>query len=311
MDLTVRAPAGDADFSLITELIHAAPPLSRHLVDFPWRLSSPALQSADDARLWATADGTLVGFAAWQVWWATLDVYVHPGSQRRDVEAAVFDWAARHFQALDRERGYPLPYWIEAREDDAEGLALAERHGYHLDDADAYVMMSRALDEPLPTPVPPAGFTIRPLAGVGEVDAYVALHRRAFESTSMTAPWRARTLRMPPYRPQLDLVATAPDGQLAGFCVGWADLDRRVAQIEPLGVDPAFQGQGVGRALLLETLRRFQAHGADLALVETEVSRSFARHAYEAVGFRPVYRTLRKGQWLSRRDGHAGDEVSA
>ncbi len=302
MDLLMRAPVGDADFPLIAELIHAAPPMSRHLVDFPWRLSSPALQSPDDARLWTTADGTLVGFAAWQVWWATLDVYVRPSPQQREVEAVIFDWAARRFRALDEERGYPLPYWTEAREDDAEGLARAERHGYRLDDDHAYVMMSRALDEPLPPPAPPAGFTIRPLAGADEVDAYVALHRRAFESTSMTAPWRARTLRMPPYRPALDLVAAAPDGRLAGFCVGWCVPERRVAQIEPLGVDPAFQGWGVGRALLLEMFHRFRAHGADLALVETEAGRSPARHAYEAVGFRPVYRTLRKGQRLPRRD---------
>ncbi len=302
MDVLMRAPAGDADLPLIADLIHAAPPMGRHLVDFPWRLSSPALQSPDDARLWATADGTLVGFAAWQVWWATLDVYVRPGSQRREVEAAIFDWAARRFRKLDQERGYPLPYWTEAREDDAEGLALAERHGYHLDDDHAYVMMSRALDEPLPTPAPPAGFTIRPLAGADEVDAYVALHRRAFESTSMTASWRARTLRMPPYRPDLDLVATAPDGRLAGFCVGWSVPERRVAQIEPLGVDPEFQGRGVGRALLLEMFHRFRAHSAEHALVETEASRSSARHAYETVGFRSIYRTRRKGQWLSRRD---------
>jgi len=311
MDLTMRAPAGDADLPLIAELIHAAPPLSRHLVDFPWRLSSPALQSPDDARLWTTADGTLVGFAAWQVWWATLDVYVRPSPHRQEVEAAIFDWAARRFRELDQGRGYPLPYWTEAREDDAERLALAERHGYHLDDDHAYVMMSRALDESLPAPAPPVGFTIRPLAGADEVDAYVALHGRAFDSTSMTAPWRARTLRMPQYRPELDLVAAAPDGRLAGFCVGWSVPERHVAQIEPLGVDPAFQGQGVGRALLLEMFHRFRAHGAEHALVETEASRSSARHAYEAVGFRPFYRTLRKGQWLSRRDSRDDDEVSA
>ncbi len=300
--MIMRPYAGDADLPLIADLIRAAPPTSRHLVDFPWRLSSPALQSASDVHLWATPDGTLVGFAAWQIWWATLDVYVRPGPYRGEVEAAIFAWAAGRFRALDAERGHPLPYWVEARADDDERLALLARHGYTLDGADAYVMLGRPLAGPLPRPDLPPGFAIRPLAGAGEVEAYVETHRRAFASASMTAPWRARTLRMPHYEPELDLVAVAPDGHLAGFCIGWAAPERRVAQIEPIGVDPAFQGRGLGRALLLAMLARFTAYGAAHAQVETDSGRTPALTAYGSVGLLPRYRSLRKGQWFSRHD---------
>jgi mycothiol synthase len=299
MELVMRPYAGDGDLPVIADLIRAAPPASRHLVDYPWRLSSPALQSPDDARLWLAHDGTLVGFAAWQVWWAVLDFYVRPGPLRTVVEEAIFAWAPTRFRELDADRGRALPYWVEAREDDGERLALLERHGYVLDDDYAYVMMSRPLDVAPPPQALPAGFAIRPLAGEGEVDAYVALHRRAFVSMSMTAEWRARTLRTPTYRPALDLVAVAADGRLAGFCVGWLAPERRAGQIEPLGVDPAFQGRGLGRALLLEMFSRFAALGAEQALVETETTRSPARRVYEAVGFRPTHQALRKGQWLS------------
>ncbi|MCA1597977.1 MAG: hypothetical protein LC769_02970, partial [Chloroflexi bacterium] len=54
--MTMRPYVGDADLPLIADLIRTAPPTSRRLVDFPWRLNSPALQSAPDARLWATLD---------------------------------------------------------------------------------------------------------------------------------------------------------------------------------------------------------------------------------------------------------------
>jgi ribosomal protein S18 acetylase RimI-like enzyme len=301
MDMMTRPYAGDADLRLIADLIRAAPPTSRHLVDFPWRLSSPALQSASDHCLWATPDGTLAGFAAWQVWWAALDIYVRPGPYQREVEEAIFAWAPGRFRALDAERGHALPYWVEAREDDGERLALLARHGYTLDEDYDYVMMGRPLDEPLPRPTLPAGYAIRPLAGASEVDAYVAVHRRAFASTSMTAAWRRRTLGMPQYRPELDLVAVGPDGQMAGFCVGWLAAERRAAQIEPLGIDPALQARGLARALLLDMFRRCKALGAEQALVETESSRLPARHAYKAVGFRPMYRALRKGQWFAER----------
>jgi len=306
MSVMPRPYAGEADLPLIAELIRSVPPTGRHLVDFPWRMCAPTLDPLLDARLW-TVDGVAVGFAAWRIWWAALDFYVRPGPSQAEVEAEIFAWAPQRFRELDAVRGQPLPYWVEARDDNPEGLALLARHGYTLDHDYAYVMLSRDLAAPLPRPDPPPGFTIRPLAGTSETDAYVALHRRAFASTSMTAEWRTRALRMPQYDPELDLVAVAPNGQLAGFCVGWAAPERRLAQIEPLGIDPEIQGKGLGRALLLEMLARFQAHGAEYAQVETETTRFPALRAYQAVGLQPIYRSLRKGQWFTRHDGLGED----
>lgn len=175
MDLVMRPSRGEADLPHIIALIHAAMPTSRHLVDFPWRLSSPALDSEPDARLWTTADGLLAGFAAWQVYWATLDFYIRPGPYRQEVEAAIFDWASQRFRDLDSRRGWPLPYWVESREDDTERLAMVTRHGYTGKDDYVYVMMHRPLAGspavPLTVPDLPPGFTIRSLAGVGEVAA--------------------------------------------------------------------------------------------------------------------------------------------
>ena len=308
MSVMMRPYAGDADLPLIAELIQSLPPIGRHLVDFPWRMSAPTFDPLLDTRVW-TVDGAVVGFAAWRIWWAVLDFYVRPGPGQPEVEAAIFAWAPQRFRELDAARGRPLPYWVEARADDRERLALLVRHGYTLDDDFAYVMLSRALAGPLPQPNPPPGFVIRPFAGAAEVDAYVGVHRRAFASISMTAEWRARTLRMSQYDPALDLVAAVPNGQLAGFCVGWAAPTRRLAQIEPLGIDPEFQGRGLGRALLLEMLGRFQAHGVEYAQVETESSRSPALHAYQAVGLQPISHSLRKGQWFSGHEGLGQERV--
>jgi mycothiol synthase len=299
MDLVERLYAPDTDPVRIAELVCAVPPTTRHTVDYPWRLSSPLLNPAEDARLWLV-DDVLVGYAAWRVWWATLDVYLRPGSFQEEVETAVFDWAGRRFRALDAERGQPLPYWVEAREDDMARVRLLARIGYTLEDEYTYVMLSRPLVEPPALPKLPTGFTIRPLAGERDVAAYVDVHRRAFASTSMTLDWRLRTLSMPHYEPGLDLVAVAPSGQVVGFCVGWTDSAHRVGQIEPLGVDPAFNGHGLGRALLLEMLGRFRAYGAAHAQVETDSGRIHALRAYEAVGFLPAYRSVRRGQWFTR-----------
>jgi mycothiol synthase len=296
MALTMRGSRGEADFALIADLICSVPSTSRHLIDLPWRLSSPAFQSGDDSCLWEDGQGTLLGFAAWQVSWATLDFFIRPGSHQQMLETALFNWATQRFQELDRARGSALPYWVEFRDDDTERRTLIEAHGFLLNANYHYVQLSHSLALPLQEPILPEGFVLRPLAGEQEVAAYVDVHRAAFASTSMTNEWRSRTLRTPHYRPELDLVAVAPDGTLAGFCVGWLDQERQMGQVEPLGVHPRFRNIGLGRALLLEVLRRFKAFGAQSVLVETEGNQSSARHTYESVGFSLIHTIFRKGR---------------
>ena len=105
----------------------------------------------------------------------------------------------------------------------------------------------------------------------------------------MTGAWRARTLQMPQYRAELDLVAVAEDGRLAGYVLGWLNPILGIGHVEPLGVRPDFTGLGIAKALLGELLARFRALGAGLAQVEAAHHNEIAIHAYQAAGFRPVH----------------------
>jgi ribosomal protein S18 acetylase RimI-like enzyme len=142
----------------------------------------------------------------------------------------------------------------------------------------------------------PSGFTLRPLAGEAEVPAYVRLHRAVFESESMTTSWRAATLHQPAYRPELDLVVEAPDGQLAAFCVGWfaphGPRGRASGQIEPLGVAGAYRQLGLGRAIASACVQRLYEMGTEEVSVETDAFRNAALALYEAVGFRVQHDVL-------------------
>lgn len=141
----------------------------------------------------------------------------------------------------------------------------------------------------------PAGFSIRPLGGEAEAAAYVALHRAVFESKSMTEQWRLHTLVHPAYLPDLDLVAVAPDGSLAGFCIGWLNKGAGAeigGQIEPLGIAEDYRKLGLGRCLLTEGLRRLETQGAEAIYVETDNYRDEAFLLYESVGYRVVQDVL-------------------
>jgi ribosomal-protein-alanine N-acetyltransferase len=99
----------------------------------------------------------------------------------------------------------------------------------------------------------------------------------------------------PLYQPQLDLVAESADGKLAAFCIGWlAQIDAStVGQIEPLGVLPMFQGKGLGRAILSESLQRFKHLGAKQLLIDAESTNRASQSLYESVGFIERSRTYK------------------
>ena len=133
----------------------------------------------------------------------------------------------------------------------------------------------------------------RPGSDLSDVEAYVELHRAAFESRNMTLEWRMRAMGQPEYLPELDLMVTAPDGRPVAFCVGWLDRaygadGQSVGQIEPMGVHPDFRSHGLGRAVLAETLRRLTALGAAHVIVETDNQRGPALELYLRSGFRVI-----------------------
>jgi GNAT superfamily N-acetyltransferase len=303
MNITRRVFRDESDMGRIIDLIKSMPLSSRHVIDLPWRLSSPTTHAGRNAVFWEDADGQVVGFAAWQYYWAALDFFILAGKYQRAVEKDLFAWADERFREFDEERGKPLPYWVEFRDDDGERRQLMEAYDFLWGEDDRYVLFQHPLVDLPPVPALPEGFVLRTLAGEYEAAAYAEVHCAAFESTSMTPEWRARTIRMPQYRSELDLVVVAPDNTLAGFCVGWFASERQVAQVEPYGVHPSFRKLGLGRTLLLEMLHRFRQHGAIMTMVETNLDRTPTRRAYESVGFQQAHIIRCKGKWVNAPAG--------
>jgi mycothiol synthase len=294
----IRArPAGGArDFVAMYDLAAAHPDAALHLADLPWRFSSPAARAPASTRLWETADGALLAWALLSSW-NSLQSFARPGPHAADLASAALAWAVERQRGSAAASGEKPLFSASARHDDAARIALVERYGFvratwHT------VHLTRDLHDPVEPPALPEGFVIRPLDGAREVEAYVAMHRTAFGTTFKTAEGRRNTLSDPHYVPELDLVAVAPDGTLAGFCVCWITppLDARggarVAQVEPMGVQPAHRRLGLGRALLREGFRRTRALGADRIDVDTYSTSQPALRSYESVGFRRVYDEL-------------------
>ena len=86
-------------------------------------------------------------------------------------------------------------------------------------------------------------------------------------------------------RPNVDLslkvAVVAPDGNFASYCGMWYDKNAGFAVVEPVATDPDYRKMGLGKAAVLEGIRRVGELGARKALVGSQ------QQFYYSIGFRP------------------------
>jgi mycothiol synthase len=295
MSIGQREFYGETDIQAMIGLARVSPADNLHVVDLPYRVSSWALDDPDNVGLWVNAEGQLLAWAVMQTPFWAIDYACQPDAEPK-LHCQVLAWADRRArQIVDTPSGHPCWFVMVSahqtnRIGDLEDAGFVSQANVG-EDSWSKGLMGRPVEAPVAEYTLPAGFNIRPLAGENEVAAYAQLHRAVFESKNMTAEWRTRTLRRPEHRPDLDLVAVAPDGRLAAFCVCWLAKDSEgepTGQIEPLGVHEDFRELGLGRAILSEGLQRLHLCGADKVYVETDKYRNAALALYEAMGFRTI-----------------------
>ncbi len=161
-----------------------------------------------------------------------------------------------------------------------------EARGYAVAGIDGPIF-KRQLTSGDSAPTPPPGFTLRPMSGEGEADARRRASHAAFKSEMDTAEHLERYLRFmrsPVYEAERDLVAVTDDGTVAAFTIWWPDPSG-IAQIEPMGTDPAFHRRGIGRALMQYAFSRMREGGMTQVRVITDEHRADAVSFYSAVGF--------------------------
>lgn len=175
---------------------------------------------------------------------------------------------AAHGEAAERRR---LVVWAGA--DDRMRTALLEQRGYRRSDVAERRWRGSLRTVPEVAPLPP-GYRLRPLGdGLDLLERCYASGLAFHDDVRVAAEnrddpgWYRNVQRAPLYRRDLDLVAEAPDGSIAGFVTVWFDDATRSAYLEPVGVVPAHRRRGVARALIGGALAAAQRIGATQAFV--------------------------------------------
>jgi ribosomal protein S18 acetylase RimI-like enzyme len=204
---------------------------------------------------------------------ATLSV-PDPEHGGRRIQHFAFEYDAPRQQALAR-RGYARTPWF--------GMFRRLRFG-------AWPIVRAEM---------PPGYALRTVRpnDFGDYANVAALFNAAFNRTVHSAQEYANfTMHSPSYRPDLDLVAEAPDGTLAALVGVTYEPLCRYGVFEPVCTHPAHQRRGLARALMLEGMRRLRDLGALNAHVDTgdmEQANAF----YDSMGFTEAYRGF---YWLKR-----------
>jgi mycothiol synthase len=236
--------------------------------------------------------GPLRGWALLSPEWQAFDVFVRPGLRGSLEAELMYAWALERLTALIRSQGGREVRTLWIFEDDASVTGTLRQMGMAPGE-ESMVYMQQSLEESLPEVSLPQGYRIRRVAGEGEAQRRAAASYGAFGSKRPFEAYCQRTLdfmRSPVYPAALDLVAEAPDGRFAAFCICWRDEVNRVGLFEPVGTHPDFQRKGLGKAVMLEGLRQLQARGMASAIVCVEAGNLAAQRLYESAGFRMINR---------------------
>ena len=185
---------------------------------------------------------------------------------------------------------------IYINDDDDEFQRLAAARGYAK--ADEAEPMSRFdIPRPFPPITLPTGFGLKSLADDNDLRKVHRLLWRGFghgqEPPDDGVEDRKLMQSAPNYRHDLNIVVEAPDGHFVSYCGMWLEPVHGVAYVEPVATDPDYRRMGLGRAAVLEGIRRCGEAGATAAYVGT------AKPFYLSFGFHPIYnRSLWQREWI-------------
>jgi ribosomal-protein-alanine N-acetyltransferase len=116
----------------------------------------------------------------------------------------------------------------------------------------------------------------------------------AIEEVSFPTPWsRGMFLEDFPRDFSTTLVAAGTEGDVLGYAVFWTIAGE--SHLLNLAVHPARRGEGIGRALLSECIRRAARARASLIFLEVRAGNEPAQRLYRSMGF--VFRGIRKGYY--------------
>ncbi len=292
VDLEVHRPVTPADAELVRQVADAAGAADGHpaVGDSVWRdLAEPTDASA---LVVARVDGAVagvvhVGAAENEPDHRTGALVLDPGHRVPDVLGALVDRAARRDVCGPAER---LSVWMLGADDAVDALL------WQVGATRARELFQMRVPLPLAErPDWPAGVTPRTFVPGRDEDAWLRVNNRAFADDPDQHGWTPDVLHTREseawFEPEGFLLAVTGTDEIVGFC--WTKRHAPAPPIEPdplgeiyvIGVDPAHQGTGLGRALVVAGLASLHDRGSPTGMLFVDAANRGAVALYRKLGF--------------------------
>ncbi|MCJ7695588.1 MAG: GNAT family N-acetyltransferase [Anaerolineaceae bacterium] len=255
----------EAEFDAMRELMVRSYLVNRR--PFNWRLAmaenwnyaslylEPIEYFIERVHLWRGKDEALAGFLIHDYDMTCPQV----DYQHRDLEDEMFAWTEAHWGGEKSEINTMVYDWDVERQD------LLQKRGYEnkgaIEDVRIYDLNLNYPEVELPP-----GFRFGSMAEGIQAAERVALENSVWNAT-LTDDWLRGKQSAPSYSPAWDLLAISPEGKLAAANLVWLYPRNRSAEIDPLGTHPDFRKLGLARALVLESFKRMNTSGIELAYI--------------------------------------------
>lgn len=243
---------------------------------------------AEIVRIWENGEGQVIGWGMAYPAWSSYEALVHPDYRQQVLAMDILDWAERETIHQRQKAGLEkTALQVNIFDGDVARIALLEVRGYVRGEK-AETISVCSLDDSLPAPHLPAGFSIRSLQGEHEVDKLVALVNDSF-GWDRTVDGYRKVMRSPGYRAENERVVVAPDGRFAASCLLLPDIRNRSGMFENVSTHSAFRRRGLAKALLLDGMRLMKMQRFTAAMVPHGAELNGAAALYASAGFRPTY----------------------
>lgn len=282
----------DADIRAIRQLLDRLG-TNATVVDFDEQVQLANVRAC--MRIWRLNDH-VVGFAYvddFDNLWFDTDEKAHGLTE---LESEQVEWGIAFHTKRIHEHGIATPLDTTCESNNLRRIRLLERFGFARQPVTT-LRYSRSLEEPVQACPLPAGYQIRCVAGEGELEALVALHRAAFGTDQMTVDLRRAMMNTPHYRRDLDLVVVDPQGHLAAFCVcGIEGVEDQTGYSDPIGTLPAYRRLGLAKAVVTDGLVRLR----DLGVKVVTLGTSSENLAMQQLADCLKYKRTSEKVWFSR-----------
>jgi len=292
MTITFRAYNHAEDYEQVSEfLIKHYQPNNQdgNWIEPAWEYMHfhPALDSShlEKIGVWESA-GEIVALCHYESHLGEAFFQFHPAYHylRREM----LDYAETKLAAISDKDGH-RHLCVYVNDNDLDFLALVQARGYTKDPDKNRPLYNFDIPDPFPSIPIKEGFRLTSLAeecdwakvhgviwrGFGHRDD-IPMNERELED-------RQKMFDTPKAQRDLKIAVAAPDGEFVSFCGMFIESVNHFGYAEPVATDPRYRRLGLGKAAVLEGIRRCATRGATTVYVGSN------QLFYQAIGFKKVH----------------------